>query len=686
MDRIVKTKFYSGWKGCLFLAVLMACLFSISVSAQKQGQPLIDSLLQAMPLAKTDTQRLKIYTTVSDIYLDIDNDKALAYADSSATLAKKMNSKTGIAASHLLYGNVYNFNGNYKKAVSYLLQAENAYKALNDKAGMARAFYTLGMSYERLSDYSMAADYYFRSLEINETIPDNERAIANCLSAIAVIYFFQKDFHKSLEYSKRAIQKQEAIHNTTGVANELFCMADTYHELNDSVNAERCNLRAVELFDSIGNKFGKANVYTQLATVYKKNYPKALDYLFKAQQLFNEVTPGSASANLNNGNIGKILVKVSEMPTVPAFVKDLKLPQDKAALLQLAESYLKTAVKVSIETGDKDKESSFSADLAEAEALKGDYKNAYLNFKTFHYIQDSLYSQQNKNKIAAIESKREIELRDKQIQLNKLTIANQQKIRIGLIAGLALLCVIGLLLYRQNLTRKKTNATLVALNSELDEANKLKARFFAILTHDLRSPVANLISFLRLQKREPGLLTEQQATNREQKITASAEALLETMESMLLWSKGQMEHFTPQIKKVAAADLFAYLHNFFSATENVRFEFSDPQNLVANTDADYLQTIMHNLTSNAVKALKNKPDAVIEWKAFTDQGKVCFSITDNGPGINKDAAQALFNASATASGKSGFGFFIVRDLAKAIHCIITVQSVPGAGTTFLLKL
>jgi signal transduction histidine kinase len=697
MREIIKSKFLEVWGPfsrlvfiyCYNRVVILVMLLVLAtqiVQAQKQGKLLIDSILHVLPNTSSDSERIKLYATISDVYLDIDNDKALTYADSSAMLANKINHKVGIAAASLLYGNVYNFNGNYKKAITHLLKAEDAYKALKDKGGMAKAFYTLGMSYERLSDYATSAKYYFNSLEINETIPNNYRAIGNCLSAIAVIYFFQKDFEKSLAYSERAIQNQKAANNLTGIANELFCMADTYHELDDSANAVRCNNSALALFDSLGNVFGKANVYTQLATVYKNNYPVAIDYLFKAKQLFNDVTPGSASANLNNGNIGKILVQIASMPTIPAYVKNVGLPQQKDALLKVAEQYLSTAVEVSKQTGDLDKEASFSAELSTAQALRNDYKNAYINIKKFHQIHDSLYSQENKNTIAGLESKREIELRDKQLQLHKLTIANQQKIRIGLLIGLALLCVIGVLLFRQNLTRKKTNAQLVALNNELDEANKLKARFFAILTHDLRSPVANLISFLRLQKREPGLLTEQQVADREQKITTSAEALLETMESMLLWSKGQMEHFTPQIRKVTAAELFDYLHTFFSSIEGVHFEFQNKENMVVNTDPDYMQTIMHNLTSNAVKAMKSQPNAVIKWSAFTENGKAVFTNKDNGPGINKNASDKLFDNSSTASGKSGFGFFIIRDLAKAIHCTITVVSQPGEGSTFRLEI
>lgn len=90
----------------------------------------------------------------------------------------------------------------------------------------------------------------------------------------------------------------------------------------------------------------------------------------------------------------------------------------------------------------------------------------------------------------------------------KLSLATIEKQKWMMILGLIFLSIIGALFYYQSLVRKKTNRKLQILNIELDEANKAKARFMAILNHDLRSPVANLLQFLHLQKDNPELLDE----------------------------------------------------------------------------------------------------------------------------------------------------------------------------------
>jgi signal transduction histidine kinase len=170
----------------------------------------------------------------------------------------------------------------------------------------------------------------------------------------------------------------------------------------------------------------------------------------------------------------------------------------------------------------------------------------------------------------------------------------------------------------------------MVLNNQLDEANKIKAKFFGILSHDLRAPVANLINFLQLQKNEPELLSRQENAIHQQNISESAENLLSNMEAMLLWSKEQMENFKPQIRTVAVSDLFDYLQKFFPQTNRVNIRYHQAPGLVVSADENYLRIIMQNLTSNAIKVLKNDVNGAIEWNAKTEGNKTILSITDNG--------------------------------------------------------
>ena len=114
--------------------------------------------------------------------------------------------------------------------------------------------------------------------------------------------------------------------------------------------------------------------------------------------------------------------------------------------------------------------------------------------------------------------------------------------------------------------------------------------------------------------------------------------------------------------------------------------FENTSNIKVFSDENYLKTIVRNLTGNAIKALQEMDNPTIVWKAWQEQQTVFLSITDNGKGAQKESFKALYDANEVVGIKTGLGLHLIRDLAKAIHCEITVYSVPNEGTTFVLKL
>jgi signal transduction histidine kinase len=67
-----------------------------------------------------------------------------------------------------------------------------------------------------------------------------------------------------------------------------------------------------------------------------------------------------------------------------------------------------------------------------------------------------------------------------------------------------------------------------------------------------------------------------------------------------------------------------------------------------------------------------------KWKIF-------LSITDNGKGASDEQFKALYDDKEVVGIKTGLGLHLIRDLAKAIDCEITVDSKINEGTTFTLR-
>lgn len=660
-------------------------LFSISVNAQKEGQAWVDSLLSAMPTALNDTVKAKILNKVALYYANANTDTALKYAAMGMHLAGEMKWQKGISAFNTCYGNIYITKGQIDSALYYHLKALELSKKINDSINMGVAYNNLGTVAEAKSDFVGAVQYYMHSLQLGKEAKNNYNIGMSCEN-IALVYQEQQDYPKGIDYARQALAAFESNNNHDELSAPLELMGTFFLRLKKYDSAYYYYQKSLVSARINGNKIKEAAILNSLAEYYasQKDFYDAIRYGLDAKKIWNVTGTAFEDAIDNAGLLGNYYLQLAKQADTGKINNSAQIPATKEKLLQLATAYLTEAIQKSKAKGTKNSQSIFQNYLAEANALEGNYKDAYFNYKSYQEIKDSIFSQENKNKIAAVESQQAIDLKNKEIENKELQISNQRK-RMWLLASfIAFLITVGALIYRQSLTRKKTNTTLLQLNTELDEANKVKAKFFGILSHDLRSPVANLINFLQLQKRKPGIMNEQQIAERENKITDSANALLDTMEAMLLWSKGQMEHFKPSVAAVQVNDLFTYLEHFFAGTEHVSFSFANPDNLVLLTDEDYLKTIMQNLTANAVKALRQTPNAQIAWKAWKEQTNIYLSITDNGTGVCKEQLKALYDETATSGSRHGLGLHIIRDLAKAIGCSVTLQPQTKTGTEFVL--
>ena len=655
----------------LLIPLCVLCCFELP--AQKKSQDLVDSMMLLLPTLKEDSSKVNLILDLSEqLYYLAKMNEGINYLKQGIQLAEKINWKSGIANCYSNLGNLVGDTGNIAQARIYFEKSLAINQELGSKSNIIINLNNLGRGYQFESDFSNAVNCFFKALKMAEEIKSNEK-IALVGTNITATYIMQKNYSKAEEYAKMTLKYAEIAKAPYHAASSLQQLGVIYADKNDTAGAIAYFNKAIAVYRGEGILEGELECMSEISNL---EIPEAgLKTKLEIQNL------------LDNQN-SLIPVKIGNLSSIGQTYYELAKSKSGAAkneYLAKATDYLKRSIQLAKDAKYVDQVAASSMRLSEVEKAKRNFEEALALNIAYHSINDSIFSQENKNKIAALESQKTVDLKDKEIQINKLVISNQRKTQWGLISGLCFLGVIGGLLYWQSRSRKKTNTTLMVLNNQLDEANKIKARFFSILSHDLRSPIVNLVHFLHLQKDSPDLLNENQQSVHRQNISDAAEDLLNNMEAMLLWSKEQMENFRPNIKNIAISDLFEYIQKFFGQTENVKIKFDDVAGLTVSTDENYLRTIMQNLTSNAIRALKNTPGATVEWKAKKEGSTTLLSITDNGPGIGREQAKTLFDESVVNNEKTGFGFHLIRDLAKAIQCKIAVQSEPGKGTTFILS-
>lgn len=663
--------------------LLILLFLAAHATGQAVAQDRPEGLVAKLSSTKGDTAKVWLLQSIFLAYRGSNLDSALFYADLGLVVARRISWKRAIGVFHSDKGENYNSMGKYDAALREFDTALTISRVLKDTTNEAVTVNDIGCAYMDQSRNKEAAPYFFQSVALSEA-KGNDRLAAVGYMNIGNIYFDQQDNARAIRYTNLSLNLYSKLKDTAGIASAYKSLADIYLVEKDTVTARADYARAIPLFEKTDDEINLAMAYSNQAILYVTDIYSRLLGELKAQAIWDRVSPLHRISIVNTGNIGIAYLDVVRSDTFHRVPRGGLVPLDTKDILRKSDAYFAKAISMSRQVGDSASVAYITGVLAESQAFRGDYKDAYLNYHRYQDEQDSLFSQDSKNKLASLEEQHEVSLRDKQIQIGKLALLAERRWRLTLVVGLCLLSVIGVLLYFQSRSKSRTNTRLRQLNTELAAAERIKAKFFAILSHDLRSPITSFINFLHLQREKPDLMDARKTASHQQKIADYAEDLLGTMEAMLLWSKGQMEDFTPELRTVPVRELFRHLEIFFAGQEET-LHFSDPGELSLVTDDNYLKTILHNLTANALRAVQQMPAGRVTWRAFAGERAFSLEIRDNGQGMTSAQLRALEDDRPVSHANRGFGLHIVRDLARAIHCSITVHSEPGKGTRFLLE-
>jgi len=694
------------------LLILIVILFfgCVSFAQKKMGQARIDSLQNVSKVMKPDSLQVNILLDIAISYISVAQKKAYNYGNHALILSKKLKWNEGIAKSLYSIAMIHYYDGNYKTSIRYINQS---LKYTKNPVQMVTSMILAGESYYKLANYIKALEVINKSILICKE-KNLKKSEIDCYVTLGNIQNGLKEYDKAINNYLKASEVAKSINEDGTLYICYVNIGGAYAELKRFNTAISFNQKALNLSIKNKNYLDVSDVYYHMGKNYnsKKDFEKALINFKRAlkintDQKDNFNTPycnagiGESYFGLKNFKLAKLylnkavdsniknntdLALESNYTILGKIFLEESLNNADVNLLKQAENYFYKSIEIDNKINLIPKKLENYKFLGKTQYLLGKYKDAYELQAKQILLKDSLYNLKNKETIKNLEDKREIMLRDKQIQINKITIEAKEKQKWFLLSGMALLAIIGSLLFYRNKNRKKTNQKLQILNANLDHANKTKTQLLNILNHDLRSPVNSFIHYIQFQNESPDTLDQETKSRIEKATLSSAKNLLNSMEDILTWTKDQMANFEPQLKNVAIDSLFNDTKKHFLNEENIKIIFENPENLHLNTDENYLKTIIRNLTGNAIKALKETQNPKIIWKAWQENGQHYLSVQDNGPGADQEQFKVLYDEKEVAGIESGLGLHLIRDLAKAINCSIEVTTILNEGTTFKLIL
>ncbi len=234
---------------------------------------------------------------------------------------------------------------------------------------------------------------------------------------------------------------------------------------------------------------------------------------------------------------------------------------------------------------------------------------------------------------------------------------------------------------------------LSELAEKLRRSNQFKDRLFAILGHDLRSPVASTIT-LTSEMAQPtrGLPTEDAALFAEMR--DANEQLLALLDNLLAWARAESGEIALQPRGHALTELVELVLPVLRplwTLKGITCEVRVPPDLHVRADANTVQTILRNLLSNAIKF--TPAGGLITVEASAVGGQVELRVKDSGVGMSAERLAALEEQGGTVSEAgtaqekgAGFGLALCRSFAALNQGSLRLQSAPGRGTTAILTL
>ncbi|OFX17355.1 MAG: hypothetical protein A2033_16740 [Bacteroidetes bacterium GWA2_31_9] len=420
-------------------------------------------------------------------------EKAVEFNDKSYKIRTVINDREGISQCFNLYGIINKSKGNTEEAIKYFQKSIETSQSINEYKTQSQAYNNIGGIYQNLGEYNRAIDFFKKAQILKEKIGD-KKGNGISLQNIGNCYLLISDFENSSNYYSKAIKIFEQIDYKSGIAkclNSFGMINESWEKLDKAIEYYQQSLK---IYSEIDDKTGIAEIYNNLGNAYAKD-----EILDKAQEFYLK----ALNINLELGNklmVGKLYKNIGfNLTTMKKFneaffyldnalniFKELNNPHEIVNCLNsIGQTYyyqkkydkaiesvnqsLELAIKnniVSIEMYDYDM-------LAKIYSAMGDYKKAFEAYTKFHDTDKLVFNAESDKVFKEMQTKyesekkqKEIELLNKDKEINESKIKQQNLIIYGFLFGFIIVLAFIVLINRQYRQKKRAF-------SELEVKNKL---------------------------------------------------------------------------------------------------------------------------------------------------------------------------------------------------------------------
>ncbi|MEZ4386360.1 MAG: tetratricopeptide repeat protein [Candidatus Krumholzibacteriia bacterium] len=646
-----------------------ARLAAVAPTDDADSRQRVEDLLGQARVARNDDPRVS---------LELAN-QARELAAAAGLTRLLIESLTGVGVSHY-------FLGNYPQALVHYQQAHDLATGLGDRKLQADALNNIGVIYFVWGEHDRALDYYFQALAIRLDMNDR-RGIGQGYNNVANIYHTAGDYEQALTYYQQSLESYEAEVDTAMVTSSLNNIGLVYFDQARYDRSLSTYARALDMETRIDNKPGMAMTLNNMGQVYE-----ARDALEEALTRYEQ----SLALRRDLGDRQGASVCLHNIGTI----------QIKQGRYDLGIDYLQRALAVTEELQIQELTRDNLEALSGAYEAAGRFEQALDYHKRYKHAYDDLFNEERTRQIALAQTRFEVDLKDREIQVLKREreIDRFRRQLLLVVAGLAVVIIL-LLLNRYLFQRRahkqiaRTNEALRAAHADLERAARdelahvarvaTMGELAAAFAHELNQPLAAIRANARagvnyLERAEPDTAEVGAALADIGDDAERAQGIIVRLRDMM--RKGNLKRQPVDLNQILA-DAVALVRaeaGIHGVALNLRPGTDLPPVL---GDRIQLQQVVLNLLQNGMAVMDGRDGALRVTAERTSDGGVRVAVSDDGPPIDEDILGDMFEPFFTTKREGlGMGLPICRTIIEAHGGYIQAERREEGGLTVRFEL
>lgn len=634
----------------------------------------------------------EIYQNLSAMYVAIpDYVKALESNFKAIKLFNETNEPTSVAACYVNIAGVYDGLGQHGNAIDYLKMAISIFVEYDDtEYGVALSYVNMSEAYLKASDADLKklnltrAEKYKKVLEYlsKAEVYATKINVFSMLGSIYTIkgntYKVMGDKDKAVDAFEKALVYNNKLITKTPYAKTLVLMAEFYDEEKKIEKAERLLLEAIKVATPIKNLsvLRDANLLLSKLNEQQGEFISSLAYFkayisFKEQIIDQEKEKEITRKQLQlDFSIKENNYQAKQKLTDVKLEKQLVLARERQQQLVLKQQ-----------------------ELALSDKEKNIQRLTFLQKQTD--LENDKLLQANKLKEQQLTLQLTKAQKDKQIhnQLNEIKLNRNISIFFGVLA--LVLLGAALLVFKAQRKAARLNKIVLKQKVELEKLGKVKDRIFSVVSHDMRTPVNSLISFIQLL--DDGQIDQARLTKYAAQLKSTLGYTSSMMENLLNWASSQMQGFKPAFQnfdiQLCVQEVIDSLKDA-SSLKSITIKNAIVLQTICFADYNMSSLVLRNLISNAIKFTPK--NGSIEITSSFVNNKVSIAVTDNGVGMSAIQLSAFNKQGQNETGQStlgtnkekgtGIGLVLCKTFTKLMNGSIYAESQENGGSKFVLTL